>query len=115
MKYSQHSNLTGSLALALLEKSAVQKPTARGTRFRYSSAFGCIRQQSYAAVGADITNPMDEAGAWATGLGTIIHELTQAEILKRYPSAQFEVSSQTGDVSGSCDALISVHDVGTNY
>jgi hypothetical protein len=58
---------------------------------------------------------MDESGAWQTGLGTIIHELTQKEIAKRYPSAKFEVSSQTGDVSGSCDALIGVEDVGTNY
>ena len=58
---------------------------------------------------------MDESGAWATGIGTILHELTQAEISKRYPSARHEVTSQTGDVSGSCDSLIDVNDVGTNY
>ena len=113
----QNSNpiLTGALALELLEKSKTQKPTARGTRFRYSSSFGCERAQAYAALGAEITEPMDESGAWATGIGTILHELTQAEITKRYPSARHEVTSQTGDVSGSCDSLIDVNDVGTNY
>src|SRR5487761_2350086 len=102
MRQSENPILTGALALSLLEKAQIQKPTARGTRFRYSSAHGCIRQQAYAAIGADVTEPMDEASAWATGLGTIIHELTQAEIAKRYPTALFEVASQTGDVSGSC-------------
>ena len=115
MNQSNSPRLTGALALALLEKSKVQKPTARGTNMRYSSSFGCGRQMGYAAIGAEITEPMDVAGAWATGLGTIIHELTQAEIAKRYPSAQFEVSSQTDDISGSCDALISIHDIGSNF
>jgi hypothetical protein len=115
MRQNSNPILTGALALALQEKALIQKPTARGTRFRYSSSFGCERSQAYAALGSEVTEPMDEAGAWATGLGTIIHELTQAEIAKRYPSARFEVSSQTDDVSGSCDSLIGVEDVGTNY
>jgi hypothetical protein len=53
---------------------------------------------------------MDEAGAWATGLGTIIHEALQDCIGRKFPSAKFEVPSKIEDVSGSCDALIAVSD-----
>jgi hypothetical protein len=58
---------------------------------------------------------MDEAGAWVTGLGTLVHEAIQDAISRRYPSAQFEVSSAQGDISGSCDALISTDDLGSHY
>ena len=68
---------------------------------------------------------MDEGGVWVTGLGTIIHETMQESILKRFPSAKFELSSEflgytedygeAGFVSGSCDALIGTNDVGLHY
>jgi len=102
--------ITSALVEELHVKSAVPKPTAKGTPLRYSSAMSCQRQQSYAAINANATEPMDEAGAWATGLGTIIHEALQDCLGRKFPSAQFEVASQFGDVSGSCDALISVED-----
>lgn len=99
--------ITSALVEELHVKSAVPKPTAKGTPMRYSSAFSCGRQQGYAAFDAKPSNPMDEAGAWATGLGTIIHEALQDCISRKYPSAQFEVASQVGSyVSGSCDALL---------
>jgi len=103
--------ITSALVEELHTKSAVPKPTAMGTPLRYSSAFGCGRQQGYAAFDAEPTEPMDEAGAWATGLGTIIHEALQDCISRKYPSAQFEVSSRLGDISGSCDALISLEEI----
>ena len=115
MNYLTTPIITGVLAQELHEKSAQGKPTARGTMLRYSSAFSCARQQGYAALGADQTEPMDEAGAWVTGLGTIVHEAAQDAISRRFPSAQFELSSQNQEVSGSCDALISVDDLGSAY
>jgi hypothetical protein len=54
---------------------------------------------------------MDESGAWATGLGTIVHEALQDSLSRKFPSAQFEVASQLGNISGSCDALISTADL----
>ena len=102
--------ITSALVEELHVKSAIPKPTALGTKFRYSSAFGCGRQQGYAAIGLEPTEPMDEAGAWATGLGTIVHEALQDSLSRKFPSAQFEVASQFGGVSGSCDALIDVKD-----
>jgi len=98
--------ITSALVEELHVKSAIPKPTAMGTPLRYSSAFGCGRQQGYAALGAEPTEPMDEAGAWATGLGTIIHEALQDCISRKFPSAQFEVASKIEQTSGSCDALI---------
>ena len=103
--------ITSALVEELHVKSAIPKPTAMNTPLRYSSAFGCSRQQGYAAFGAIPTEPMDEAGAWATGLGTIVHEALQDSLSRKFPSAQFEVASSLGSfISGSCDALIAVSD-----
>jgi len=108
MFYADNPLITSALVEELHVKSAIPKPTAKGTPLRYSSAYGCGRQQGYAGLGVAPTEPMDEAGAWATGLGTIIHEALQDSISRKFPSAEFEVASQLGDVSGSCDALIPV-------
>lgn len=115
MKLLSTPVITDSLIREWHEKSQIKKPTALGTDFRYSSAFGCERQQAYAALGADPSEPMDEAGAWLTGLGTLIHEHVQEAISRRFPSAEFEVASGNGTVSGSCDAIISIHDIGSHY
>ena len=115
MEYEQNPVITSALALEWHERSKTPKPTAQGTKFRFSSAYGCGRQQGYAAFEAEPTEPMDEAGAWVTGLGTLIHESVQEAIARKFPSAQFEVASGDGVISGSCDALISTHDVGSHY
>lgn len=107
--------VTHLLAEEWYERSSIPKPTALGTPLRYSSAYACGRQMGYAALDAEPSNPMDEAGAWATGLGTLIHEQLQQAILRRYPGAMFEVASMVGGVSGSCDALIDVNDIGTHF
>jgi hypothetical protein len=65
---------------------------------------------AYAALKVTPTEPMDEAGAWATGLGTIIHEALQDSISRKFPSALFEFASKVDNVSGSCDALIAISD-----
>ena len=88
------------------------KPTARNTPLRYSAAFGCARQMGYAAIGSVPSNEMDEGDAWAPGIGTLIHEAAQAAIMRVFPSARAEVSSQHGDsISGSCDMLVEVADI----
>lgn len=103
--------ITGALVDELHVASAVKKPTAMGTPLRYSSAFGCARQQGYAAFDVVPTEPMDEAGAWATGLGTIIHEKLQDALSRKFPSSRFEVPSKIDDISGSCDALIASSEI----
>jgi len=114
MFYADNPLITSALVEELHVKSAVPKPTALGTPLRYSSAFGCGRQQGYAALGVEPTEPMDEAGAWATGLGTIVHEALQDALSRKFPSSQFEVASKLGEISGSCDALISLDDIRNN-
>jgi len=111
MRESLYPVITNVLVNELHEKSQTPKPTALGTPLRYSSAFACGRQQGYAALGAEPTEPMDEAGAWVTGLGTIIHEALQDAISRIYPNAEFEVASGNDFVSGSCDALIPISDI----
>jgi hypothetical protein len=103
---SDNPTFTHLLAAEMWERSQVPKPTALGTPLRYSSSFACARQQGYYAFDIEPTEPMDEAGAWVTGIGTIIHEAAQEAILKAYPAAEFEVASGTNYISGSCDALI---------
>lgn len=106
MEPTKTPRITHLLAREMWVKSQVPKPTALGTPLRYSSAFGCARQQGYAAFDAEPTEPMDEAGAWVTGIGTLIHEALQDAISRVFPEAQFEVASGTEYLSGSCDALI---------
>jgi hypothetical protein len=106
MEPTNTPQITHLLAQEMWLKSQTPKPTALGTPLRYSSSYGCSRQQGYAAFDAEPTEPMDEAGAWVTGIGTLIHEALQDAISRRYPEAEFEVPSGTEYVSGSCDALI---------
>ena len=107
--------VTHLLVKELLAKSQIPKPTAMGTPFRYSSAFACGRQQGYMAFDAEPTEPMDEAGAWLTGLGTIIHEALQEAISRTYADAEFELGTGTEYVSGSCDALIPFTELGGTH
>ena len=99
--------ITHLLAKEWWEKAQTPKPTALGTPLRYSSAYACARQQSYAAFEAKVTEPVDEAGAWVMGVGTLIHEALQEAIGRQFPNAEFEVGTAHGDyLSGSCDAYI---------
>jgi len=107
--------ITHLLAKEWWDKAQVPKPTALGTPLRYSSAYACARQQSYAAFEAQPTEPVDEAGAWVMGVGTLIHEALQESIGFIYPNAIFEMPTAQGDyLSGSCDAFIPAADFGTN-
>jgi hypothetical protein len=84
------------------------KPTAMGTRLRYSDAGKCARALSYRALDIPETDPMDAAGVWVTSLGTILHEEWQAVAARRWPDAVFEAASRDAevDVSGSADAWL---------
>lgn len=98
------------------EKAQTPKPTALDTPLRYSSAYACQRQQSYAAFDVAPTEPMDIPGAWVTGVGTLIHEALQEAIARAYPDAQFEVGTKHGDfISGSCDAYIPEQALGADW
>jgi len=115
MRLVSNPVVTHLLAQEWFARAQVPKPTALGTPLRYSSAYGCARQQGYAALGAKPTEPMDEAGAWVTGLGTLIHEALQEAIGRKYPQAQFEVASGNDYISGSCDAYIPALSFGENW
>jgi hypothetical protein len=108
--------LTSLLIREWHEKAQVNKPTAMDTTLRYSGAHGCERQMSYYAFGFNPTEPVDAAGAWVMGVGTVIHELVQEAIGRKYPNAEFEVASKAGEyVSGSCDAFIPAEDFGYEW
>lgn len=107
MRKIQHPILTAVLGEEMHEASQKPKPTAKGTLLRYSASHSCQRQQSYAALNAAPTEPVDFAGAWVMGMGTLVHEALQGAIGRRFPGAEFEVASMHSDVlSGSCDALV---------
>ena len=103
----QQPILTSVLGEEIHEAAQKPKPTAKGTPLRYSAAHSCQRQQSYSAYRAEPTEPVDFAGAWVMGMGTLVHEALQEAIGRRFPGAQFEVASMHDHhLSGSCDALI---------
>lgn len=108
MRVSLSEPILGHL-LAEKWRDQPDKPTARGTALRYSSAGNCGRQIAYRAHGAMESNPPDAADLWAPGIGTLIHEAYQDAVKEVYPDAEFEVSSAAGEgfvVSGSCDFLV---------
>jgi hypothetical protein len=85
------------------------KPTAHGTRLRYSSSGSCTRKLGDEAHGLEPTDPFDAPSLWVTFLGSIIHEHAQAAIANKYgAAATFEVTSMTVecDSSGSADAVV---------
>lgn len=107
MKKIPHPILTAVLGEEMHEAAQTSKPTAKGTPLRYSAAHSCLRQQSYNAYSAVATEPVDFAGAWVMGMGTLVHEALQEAIGRRFPGAEFEVASMHDrHLSGSCDALI---------
>jgi len=116
MEAVQTPLVTGLLVTEWHEKAQVNKPTAKGTPLRYSGAHGCERQMSYYAFGAAPTEPVDAAGAWVMGVGTVVHELVQEAISRKFPNAEFEVATQAGEyISGSCDAFIPAEDFGYGW
>lgn len=56
-------------------------------RFRHSDAGGCSRAIAYAALDLPPSNPMDIAGFWATGMGSLLHEQLASALKSRYGDA----------------------------
>lgn len=84
-----------------------EKPRAfEDTRFRHSDAGKCARYIAYAALDLPASDPMDLAGRWNVGLGTVIHEAWQQQLLRRYPDADIEPKVRTDAGSGHIDAVI---------
>jgi hypothetical protein len=88
-----------------------KKPQAFDTPFRFSDSGKCGRAMAYSMLGYE-GEPFDAAGTFVTGLGTLLHEIVQDAILKRYPDAKFEVPSKTATSSGHADAIIPTDDLG---
>lgn len=101
--------MTDSLIREWIEEHHARgpKPTAFDTALRFSSAGDCSRALGYQALNYPVTNEFDAASIWVTGLGTIIHELVQEAIGRRYPGAIFEPKGALGDItSGHADGVI---------
>lgn len=101
--------MTDSLIREWIEehKASGPKPTAFDTALRFSSAGDCSRALGYQALKYPVTNEFDAPAIWVTGLGTIIHEMVQAAIGRRYPGAVFEPKGALGDItSGHADGVI---------
>ena len=82
------------------------KPTACGTKFRYSAALNCSRKLVFDALGVPESDPIDPAGVHVTTIGTWLHTQMQDAVAKKYPGSQFEIKSQVGVTSGSSDGVI---------
>jgi len=108
------------------ERHRGAKPRAFTTPFRYSMAGECERRLGYEYLAdlalADLETKaaqnegneappsmraeMDLSGFWATGLGTVIHDLYQTAFLEQWPDAEFEVKTRVGPFSGSADVWL---------
>jgi hypothetical protein len=77
-------------------------------RFRHSDAGNCARAVAYAALDLPASNPMDIAGFWATGMGTLLHEQLQAALKSRYPGIEDEVVCIIDGFEGSGHADLAV-------
>ena len=98
------------LAEQWAERDGGPKPRAfEDTRFRHSDAGKCARAIAYAALDIPASDPMDLSGTWATGLGTIVHEVWQHHLRIRYPEADIEPKVRTEHGSGHIDAVIRQH------
>jgi hypothetical protein len=53
-------------------------------RFRHSDAGNCARAVAYAAMDLPASNPMDIAGFWATGMGSLLHDQLQSALKSRW-------------------------------
>lgn len=86
------------------------KPTALGTRIRHSDAGKCARAIGYKAVGIPRSDPMDLTGVWNTTLGSVLHDMWQGALRRRYPDADVEVKvgHDSLDASGHIDAVITI-------
>lgn len=76
-----------ALAEEWMRKGLEEGPRPRAVpdkRFRHSDAGGCSRALAYAALDLPASNPMDITGWWATGMGSMIHDLLQPILKSRY-------------------------------
>lgn len=76
-------------------------------RMRHSDAGKCARQLGYKLAGVE-AEPMDLAGRWVTGLGSIVHDLWQRRIVETWPEAEIEkkVFIEESKSAGHIDAVI---------
>jgi hypothetical protein len=83
------------------------KPTAGGTRYRFSDAAKCARYLSLVAAGFE-GEPFDAPAIHVMKLGEMLHEHWQEAVLARYPDAVVEGKGTVDLTSGHCDLLVVV-------
>lgn len=94
------------------EREAGEKEQAFATPFRFSGAHDCARKLGLRYAGFPASNPMDVPALIVVERGTLMHELVQMAIAKRFPQAEFEIKGIVQDVvSGHVDALIELDGV----
>lgn len=83
------------------------KARAFGTRVRFSDSGRCARQIAYDDLGVE-QEQWDAASLHVAFVGSMYHELLQAEILKNYPGSQIEVKGivPEANISGHTDAIV---------
>lgn len=99
-------DVVDSYVRELADKAASEgeKAKAFDTPFRCSSVHSCGRKQVYSALGLEPDTKTDRASLVVMDLGTVVHELVQDAVGRRYPDAQFECQvTVSGLVSGHCD------------
>lgn len=98
-----------AVAAELIERNeaAGEKAQAADTPFRFSSATDCSRKLALRYAGFEATERMDAPSLVVTERGTLMHEIVQEAIEKRFPGAKFEGKGEVdGLTSGHYDALI---------
>jgi len=97
----------GAVLSEWMAATDVGKPTAHGTRLRYSSTSGCAMQLGLTAAGIAPTNPIDLAGRHVANIGTGVHDQWQTALEWRYPDWKWEMEKSSiipeADLSGSAD------------
>lgn len=83
------------------------KPTATGTRYRFSDAAKCARYLSFTAAGFE-PEPFDAPGMHVMKIGTWLHEQWQEVVQERYPGATVEGVGDLDITSGHYDLLVQV-------
>lgn len=95
--------------MAAAESAGEKAKAFPDSRLRFSDAGICSGQLAYKGLGVKPDHPtLDPAGLWVTGLGTMIHELLQAALRRRYPHLLVEVKAIIRFTSGHCDAVVEI-------
>ena len=75
------------------ENRPYEQKAAEG-EFSASQLGGCARALDYRSRGVERTDPMTEAGFWATAVGSMTHDAIQEELAARPPSSVLDAGTE---------------------